>query len=211
MNQHMRKFAKRLPAFCLLLVFFLTHPLPARAADFDAQAMKQMSVFLSNFTEIGMLDFEASKTLNPDSPGNMIRFGVWHNFINNYKSRISQCQTANCQWGSLTIKCEYVQDSLKRYFDYDLAQCPTVEDSDPPYHFDGKLYHFEGAAGEATYFARVESAKKLDDGTVQMQGVVYNADDESIVLGTFTALAKPHTWKGKNTWALLSMKTTFSD
>ena len=86
-----------------------------------------------------------------------------------------------------------------------------MEDSDPPYHFDGKLYHFEGAAGEATYFARVESAKKLDDGTVQMQGVVYNADDESIVLGTFTALAKPHTWKGKNTWALLSMKTTFSD
>ena len=106
---------------------------------------------------------------------------------------------------------KYVQESLKRYFDYELKKLPTVEDSDPPYHFDGRLYHFEGADGEATYYAAVKKAVRTGDGLVRMSGDIYNAEDEKDVLGTFTAVARPHAWNGKKTWALLELKTTVKE
>ncbi len=182
-------------------------PLRAEAEGFSASTLKRMSVFLSNFTEIGMMDFEAKDVLDPQHPGDMIRFGIWHNYTNNFKNRIKECRTSGCEWGSLTMDCKYVKESLLRYFGYSLAQCPTVENTDPPYHFDGKLYHFEGADGEAVHYARVNKAQTLSNGQIRMNGVIYNPDTEEI-LGNFTALARPHTWNGKATWAIINMKTT---
>ena len=208
MNTRILKWSGRILAFCLSLGIALA-PGTGSAADFDAKNMERMSTFLSNFTELGMVNFQASEVLDPQNPGDMIRFGIWHNYINNFKSRVATCTKDGCQWGSLTMDCKYVKDSLKRYFDYDLERCISVENSDPPYHFDGTRYHFEGADGETIYHAKVSSAEKLADGNIRMQGIVHNADDESDVLGTFTALAKPHTWKGKSTWAIISMNTKF--
>ena len=37
-----------------------------------------------------------------------------------------------------------------------------------------------------------------------MSGYVYNGDDESVRPYTFEATAKPHTWNGVKTWAILS-------
>ena len=208
MKTRILKWSGRILAFCLSLGIALA-PGTGSAAGFDAKTMERMSTFLSNFTELGMVNFQASEVLDPQNPGDMIRFGIWHNYINNFKSRVATCTKDGCQWGSLTMDCKYVKDSLKRYFDYDLERCISVENSDPPYHFDGTRYHFEGADGETIYHAKVSSAEKLADGNIRMQGIVHNADDESDVLGTFTALAKPHTWKGKSTWAIISMNTKF--
>lgn len=210
MKTRILKWSGRILAFCLSLGIALA-PGTGSAAGFDAKTMERMSTFLSNFTEIGMVNFQASEVLDPQNPGDMIRFGIWHNYINKFKSRVATCTKDGCQWGSLTMDCKYVKDSLKRYFDYDLERCISVENSDPPYHFDGTRYHFEGADGETVYHARVRFAEKLADGNIQMQGVVYNADDESSILGTFTALAKPHTWQGKSTWAIISMNTEFEN
>ena len=210
MKTRILKWSGRILAFCLSLGIALA-PGTGSAAGFDAKTMERMSTFLSNFTEIGMVNFQASEVLDPQNPGDMIRFGIWHNYINNFKSRVATCTKDGCQWGSLTMDCKYVKDSLKRYFDYDLERCISVENSDPPYHFDGTRYHFEGADGETIYHAKVRFAEKLADGNIQMQGVVYNADDESSILGTFTALAKPHTWQGKSTWAIISMNTEFEN
>ena len=210
MKTRILKWSGRILAFCLSLGIALA-PGTGSAAGFDAKTMERMSTFLSNFTELGMMNFQASEVLDPQNPGDMIRFGIWHNYINNFKSRVATCTKDGCQWGSLTMDCRYVKDSLKRYFDYNLERCVSVENSDPPYHFDGTRYHFEGADGEAVYYAKVRFAEKLADGNIQMQGVVYNADDESSILGTFTALAKPHTWQGKSTWAIISMNTEFEN
>ena len=49
------------------------------------------------------------------------------------------------------------------------------------------------------------------DGLVRMSGEVYNAEDRKDVSGTFKAIARPHTWNGKKTWALVKLQTTFKD
>ena len=37
------------------------------------------------------------------------------------------------------------------------------------------------------------------------------ADGKKDILGNVTALAKPHTWKGKDTLAIVSLKTQFKE
>ena len=153
--------------------------------------------------------------VNTDTPYEMIRFGIWHNFMND-DSHIQPCAAYGCPWGSLTIDCAYVKDSLQHYFGYNLRQClsATHPDSSSPYdkyQFDGTRYHFEGAAGEAVYYTRVNEARQRTDGLIEMKGIVYNADDKKDILGNVTALAKPHTWKGKNTLVIVSLKTQFKE
>ena len=166
-----------------------------------------MSVFLSNFTEIGFMDFAAEEFTSEDPTANIVRFGIWHNYINNYKSRIAQCKVKNCEWGSLVIDGKYVKESVKKYFAHDMKKLPSITESDMPYHYDGKLYHFEGADGEAVYYARVKKASKNGSGQIIMTGELYNADDASDILGTFEAVTKPYKYGGKNTWSIISMKT----
>jgi hypothetical protein len=181
------------------------------AADFSKDDLKKMSTFLSNFTELGFTDFDAKEITNEENPADMVRFGIWHNYVNNYKSRISQCKIKNCEWGSLVIDGKYVKESVKKYFGYDMKKLPSITESDSPHYYDGKLYHFEGADGEAVYYARVGEASKNDSGQIIMTGELYNADDESDILGTFVAVAKPYKYDGKNTWAIISLKTEYGE
>ena len=186
---------------------------PAAKAP-SAQELKLMSTFLSNFTEVGLCDFDLKES-GPDDiqhlGGNagmadLIHFGVRHNYVNNFKTRIKQCSKKDCEHGSLVIDAKFVAESVKKYFDIDLKH-RTVEGG-TPYHFDGKLYHFEGADGEFVYHAKVNEAKKEGD-VVRMTGYIYEADaeEEEERPDTFEAIAKPHKWGGKDTWAILYMKT----
>ena len=179
----------------------------------DAAGLKKMSTFLSNFTEQGFFNFDieadggddALHLGDPSSP-DLIRFGIMHNYINNFKSRIRNCAKKNCPYGSLVIDAKFVAESVKKYFDIDLKH-RSVKDSDPPYHYDGKVYHFEGADGEAVYYAEVKKAVN-ERGVVRMTGDIYNADDKTDRPWTFEAFAKPYKWKGKDTWAILSLRVT---
>ena len=170
---------------------------------------------MSNFTEVGLYDFDIKKSGDDDAlhlggdPSNpdLIRFGIWHNYINNYKSRIKKCTKKNCEYGSLTIEGKFVAESVKKYFDIDLKNA-SVEDSDPPYHFDGKFYHFEGADGEAVYYAEVKEAVK-EGNIIRMTGEIYNAEDKDDRPFAFEATAKPYKWNGKDTWAILSLKREY--
>ena len=179
-----------------------------------AQELKLMSTFLSNFTELGFCDFDVKES-GPDDiqhlggdagMADLIHFGVRHNYVNNFKTRIKQCSKKNCEHGSLTIDAKFVAESVKKYFDIDLKH-RTVEGG-TPYYFDGKLYHFEGADGEFVYHARVKEATK-EGGVVRMTGYIYDADaeEEEERPDTFEAIAKPHKWEGKDAWAILYMKT----
>ena len=179
------------------------------AGDFGRADLKKMGKFLSNFTELGFFDFDANEFLKSDE---IIRFGVWHNYINNYKSRIKPCTVKDCPHGSLVIDAKYVTETIAKYFGADFKDHRSLKADDYfykeyLYYYDGKLYHFEGADGEAVYYARVDKAEKKTSGQIVMTGELYNADDKDDILGTFEALAKPHKFGGKDTWAILSMRS----
>jgi hypothetical protein len=187
-------------------------PLPSAGEaknEFSAAQLKLMSTFLSNFTEVGLMDFDAKDVTNERDPADMIRFGIWHNYINNYRSRIRNCNVRGCPHGSLTIEGKFVTESIKKYFDVNYTKLVGVMDSDPPYHYDGKLYHFEGADGEAVYYARVDKVEKDSSGRFIMKGELYNADDKSDILGSFEALAKSYKYGGRDTWSIINMRTNF--
>lgn len=197
-------------AVALAVVLFLA-PSAATAAKsgFSAAELQKMGTFLSNFTELGYYDFTLEKFTDEKDPAAMIRFGIWHNYGNSYHTRIGECPVKDCERGGLVIDGKYVKESVKKYFDYDIKKLVTVSyHGDRPYYYDGKQYHFDGADGEAVWHARVDDAAKNASGRIVMRGEIYNADDEGDKMGAFEAVAKPHTWAGKNTWAILSMKMT---
>ena len=104
-----RVFVKALLA--CLAAGLLAMPALAASKEFTAQQLKLMSTFISNFTEQGFYDFDVRKSGDDDalhlggdpSHPDLIRFGIWHNYINNFKSRIKKCTKKNCDYGSLTI------------------------------------------------------------------------------------------------------------
>lgn len=212
----MQNIIRKLVLFCLTFVICTSANLSnaVQAADFSPTQLKKMSTFLSNFTELGFRDFDIKKDVDDDmlhlgsdpSHLDLIRFGIWHNYVNNFKSRIQKCSTKDCKYGSLVIDGQYVAESVKKYFAINLKNA-SVEQSDPPYHFDGKFYHFEGADGEAVYYAWVKQATQ-EGGIIRMTGELYNIENKNDRPATFVAMAKPYKWKGKDTWAILSMKTT---
>ena len=198
--------------FCFVMVMitvigFASYGFAAETkVNVKADELKRMGVFLSNFTELGFFDFDTESL----SPKDLIQFGIRHNYINNYKSRIAQCKVKGCEYGSLTIDGKFVAESLKKYFAIDFKDHgSTMEPESPSYYYDGKLYHFEGADGEATYYARVKEVFKGDAGVLRMTGELYNADDEESILGTFEAFAKPYKYGENNTWSFVSMTTSY--
>jgi len=186
----------------------------AIAAQFGKDEMKRMSIFISNFTEQGLYDFDVERESDgmlwlggADAAPDLIRFGIRHNYINNFKSRIKRCSKKNCEYGSFTLDGKFVQESVKKYFDLDLKN-QSVMESDPSYYFDGKLYHFNGEDGEAVYYAEVTSASRNGD-EIDMSGEIYNVKDKKDRPATFQAVARPCKWKGKDTWSIVRLKTDF--
>ena len=196
---------KRLKASVVLAALLaLTLACGASAAQFGKDEMRRMSVFISNFTEVGLYDFDLDLDVS-----DLIRFGIRHNYINNYKSRIKLCKDKECPHGTLTIEGKFVVESVKKYFDLDLKN-QSVTDSDPRCHFDGKLYHFEKAEGETVYYADVQQASR-EGKVVNMSGELYNVENKKERPAKFQAVAKPYNWKGKDTWAILSLETEWND
>lgn len=180
----------------LVLVFLLIFVMAAFGAS--SSELKKMSTFVSNFTEIGMDNFDATEI----SDSELARFGIWHNWVNNFKMRIQPCTNKNCPYGSFVIDKKFVAESVKKFFNLE------IEHQDAPDnfgHYDGKkYYHFEGAAGEGIQ-ARVYKVEK-SDGLIIMSGETYYPDHEDIEGNTFIAIAEPYKYNGKNTWAILSLE-----
>ena len=203
----MNGFHKKFGVFLLTVTLILCGCREQR--DFSKDQMRRMSLFLSNFTELGLLNCNARTLLDESSPHAMLHFSILHNYFNNYNSSVAPCPLLDCPWGPLTLKGTSVQTSLKRYFDYDLPWLPSAEKGSPPYHFDGRLYHFTPPEKpNPVRFARVKQARLTNEGLVKMRGDIYNAENEKEILGTFKAVAKPHIWNGRKTWALLEIQST---
>ena len=198
----------------LVLVFALS------AAAFAATSQKEldrMGIFISNFTEVGMFEFDleefgddtAIHLGDPNNFGEFLYFGIMHAYINAPKS-IKKCRDKTCEYGDLTVDGNTVINAVKKYFDVeikpqsDLNRTPAIY-----YNKSDKLYHFEKPElPEPTYYAQVKNVKTSANGKIiTMTGDIYNFNKKSERPATFTATAKPHKWQGKNTWAILSLTT----
>jgi hypothetical protein len=140
----------------------------------------------------------------------LIRFGIYHNYINYAKSRIEKCKTKNCEWGPYTLDGKHVVDTVKKYFDLSLKNASATE-SDPSFFFDGKLYHFDKLAGleDGTYYADTKEIVKEGGGVLRARGEIYNVKNKKDRPATFEATARPYKFGGKDTWAILSFAVSW--
>ncbi|WP_198003053.1 hypothetical protein [Dethiosulfovibrio peptidovorans] len=172
--------------------------------------LKDTSLFLSNFTELGFMEIDVEEMSHPDSYPDLVRFGIQHNYINNFKSRVRQNKDNPGDTGELRIKAAYVEESVQKYFGIKIKADRSVDQSDPPYFFKGGYFSFFGADGEAPWYARVEEALSPKKGIWELRGEIYNADDPEDIFGTFNATIKEAMWGKKRTYVMVSMTSEYS-
>ena len=182
----------------ILCVLLFLSAFSVSAYGYSASELRRMSVFISNFTETGMYNFDTDTI----SDSELAHFGIWHNYRNNFKSRIQRCPKKNCRYGSLIIDKSYVAESVMKYFDIEINHS-NVED-ERFRHYDGRVYHFEGADGESVQ-ARVYEAEKRGN-VIIMRGETYDPDHDDLEGSPFTARARPYRYNGKDTWAIISLR-----
>ena len=178
--------------------------------------IKRMGIFVSNFTELGMYDFDLEEDGDdeilhlgdPDNMEELIRFGIGHNIINNEKL-ILKCTRKKCEYGQSTIKKENVASSVKKYFDIQVKHQDVFGDA-PEAEYDGKLYHFNKRNwdNDTVYYADVQEVERSRR-AITMSGELYELGNKKNRPATFVAKAKPYTWNGKDTWAILSLSVSW--
>lgn len=108
------------------------------------------------------------------------------------------------------IEIKYVQESIDKYFSYQLADNLPKNIHDDFIILENNCYYRMLADGEMVAHAKVNSVKKQKDGKdgiVFMSGILYYPDMDNEFGGLFVAKAKEKTYKGKKTWELISLKT----
>lgn len=185
-------------------------------AAFAAKAPTQkeldaMSLFLSNFTEQGFMDTSAEAIADPDNYADAVRFGVGHNYLNNRKSRIAANKKGADKNGDMNIEAKFVEESVKKYYGVDLKADKSADEGEPAYHYDGKRFHFRGKdqEPEKIYYALVEKVETDGKGGYEATGIVYNVKDKKDVIADFKATFRDWNWKGKKTYALVSLETEY--
>ncbi|MEK5141442.1 MULTISPECIES: hypothetical protein [Paenibacillus] len=158
-----------------------------------AAEMKKLGTFLSNFTELNLDEFDAKRVNNAE----LIRFGVWHNYINNFNSRIS---TSN---GKLFISKTHVETSIQKYFNTQFRNHRSVNG----FGFNGKGYIFDGADGMPVYYVRAQDVFDLGQNKLRVRGVLYDADSPSTeMVSEVEAVVKKVKVQNNISYALVTLK-----
>ena len=217
---------RKILILCTLCVMVLT----GTSYGASRQEMKKLGVFLSNFTEAGYFNFDIrAENSNDDNDGlahlgmpenvtELARFGIVHNLINNYKTRIKKCRDRNCESGPLTIEKKYVSESVRKYFGLDLDAMDLdyiADDVTAEFSYDGRLFHFDAESfrepgNEAVYYAEVEDVDSTGRYTA-VSGYVYDTKKTTKERGTFSAMVIPSMWQGKSSWLIIRMTTDWDD
>ena len=202
--------------FFVALLFFAV--IFSMGASKKNDELKRMGIFLSNFTELGMYEFDIEEEGpdeilhlgDPYSMGELIRFGIGHNIINN-KKLIQKCKLKDCDFGSSTIAKESVAASVKKYFDLTVKHQKVMGEA-PEVDYDGKLYHFDknNWYNDTIYYCEVQNVERGNNFIV-MEGELYELDNPKNRPATFVAKAKPYKWNNKDTWAILSLSVEWQE
>ena len=200
-----------------LAVLVLLATLLSLGASKQSDELKRMSIFISNFTEQNMYDFDMDEDGDndfmhlgdPEYADILLHFGILHNIINNPKSTLKTCPDKKCHYGKNIMSGQAVTASVNRYFGVSVpnGQLPEANDGESVY-YDGKNYHFTADKItehlDTVYYADVQKAKS-EGNIIIMSGELYNTKNKKDRPATFMATVKPHKWNGKDTWAILSL------
>ena len=195
-----------------LFVLVLTCALTLGASKQSGE-IQRMGIFVSNFTEQGLYDFDLEAEGDPDLAhfGNpvftseLIKFGITHNVINRSKSTVKTCPDKRCPDGPHIMSGKSVAESVRKYFDLNIKN-QTVDEDTITIPYDGKNYHFNASdfKPETVYYAEVQNVSRRN-GIITMTGELYNVKNKKDRPATFRATAKPHIWDDKDTWSILSL------
>ena len=201
----------------IFLALLLFAALLSLGASKKSDELKRMSIFISNFTEQNMYDFDMDEDGDngfmhlgdPEYADILLHFGIIHNIINNPKSTVKTCPDKKCPYGKNIMSGQAVTASIKRYFGVSVKNGELPESNDGEgVHYDGKNYHFNAAAlrrnFDDVYYADVQKAHP-EGNIIFMSGELYNTKNKKDRPAAFMATAKPHKWNGKDTWAILSL------
>ena len=201
--------------FPALLVLFAA--LLSLGASKHSNELKRMSIFISNFTEQNMSNFDMDEDGDdslmhlgdPEYSDILLHFGIIHNIINNPKSTLKTCPDKKCPYGKHIMSGQAVTASIRRYFGVSVTNGQLPEGNDGwAVYYDGKNYHFTADILtehlDTVYYADVQKAEP-EGNIIVMSGELYNTKNKKDRPATFTATAKPHVWNGKDTWAILSL------
>ena len=180
-------------------------------ASRKSDELKRMSIFVSNFTEAGLsynfdVDEDSDSDLThlgkPENVSELIRFGIIHNVINNPNTAIKKCTDRKCEYGHHIISGQSVAASVMKYFNKSIKN----QSIDGECYYDGKNYHIEASdwKPDTVYYADVQNVE-YEGNLVVMSGEIYNVKNRRDRPATFLALAKPHVWNDKDTWAIVTL------
>ncbi|AWB42960.1 hypothetical protein DCC85_01095 [Paenibacillus sp. CAA11] len=149
--------------------------------------MKKIGTFLSNFTELHIERLNSNNLKDAD----LIYFGVWHNFVNNFNSTIS-----NYSGGHLFISKAKIEQSIKKFFNIKFKSHKSIQGI----KFNGKGYVFDGASGDPVDYVKVINVYDMGSSTFEVYGELY-ADPYSWV----EAVIKKITENKKSRYILISL------
>ena len=208
--------------FCATLIIFL---ICGNAFALTPNEKKQMSSFISAFTEAGLFNFDLTDSepddeiseyeepvLHLGNPANLpelIRFGIVHNLINSRNS-LKQCKDTECESGSLTLDKKIVFDTVKKYFGTDISNknfSVLTEDPTVVFSYDGNLFHFDEDSfsepgNDSVFFADVQGVTQRGE-YLMFAGDIYDSRHKTKRPGMFAAIVKPI----KDSWVIISMTT----
>jgi tetratricopeptide (TPR) repeat protein len=133
--------------------------------DMTKAEHKTLHTFLSNFSELGMGDFDANNYTDDE----LISFAIWHTDRNSYNLIVS----SDIEHYSGKISAERVESVVERYFGIRVKHKSVGYIDDPKhwnygrytYLYEGGYYYYMGADGEPLRWAQATMLIDNRDGT----------------------------------------------
>lgn len=126
------------------------------------EEIKNLNTFFSNFSEVMLPSFSRNELTDEE----LINFGVFHNKINNY-SRFEKDGE-----NKIKIKKEYVDESVKKYFDTKITQAQSTNEIT----YSNGYYSVYESDGESYVFSQIYSLYDCLNGEFLAIVDIYVAD-----------------------------------
>ena len=192
------------------------------AIKLNESLLKKMSVFVSNFTEVGLFSFDVAEAHFAHNYSealslkyeDYVHFGIMHTYLNNKKSvkkrdalmavgkdLIDQAVFKYFGW-EFTDEEEYCEEHGLESIDYN-----RYEKSNYTYNPSREEFVFSPPEEQEIYYARVtrayNSENEYDGDFVCMTGTLYNSKNTKEEKGFFVAYVTPVKRNGTDTWAMM--------
>ncbi len=175
-----------------------------KISDFDRN---RINIILFDVIK-GKMNAVSQSTFDPTNPTDLISFAAY--FVSNnltYSTITSLTAKDMGQYqGHGVIPLQAVKDTVNRFFGYEM---PTpAEGSYGDVQFKDGHFYIVMADGGSVEHIILKEVKLNKDGTITAQGSTFDPQEEPQErkeLGTFSALLKPHVWKGMQTYAVISL------